>query len=70
MQYDSDYEVRLAILDRLGGDVTKNYDSVYEIDLAILELTEGGGGGGGGAEINDDIIFLCDTIGCEYGACW
>lgn len=56
MQYDSDYEVRLAILDRLGGDVTKNYDSVYEIDLAILELTEGGGGGGGGAEINDDII--------------
>ena len=44
MNYDSDYEVRLATLEAMGGDVTKHYDSVYDIDLAILELTEQGGG--------------------------
>ena len=45
MSYNSDYEVRLATLAKLGGDVTKHYDSVYEIDLAILEATGGGGSG-------------------------
>lgn len=40
--YDSDYSVRLATLEALGGDVTKKYDSVYEIDLAILDIVEHG----------------------------
>lgn len=44
MNYDSDYEVRLATLAALGGDTTKKYKSVYEIDLAILALTEAGAG--------------------------
>lgn len=44
---NSDYDVRLATLEKLGGDVSKNYASVYDIDLAILEATEQGGGGGG-----------------------
>lgn len=44
---DSDYEIRLATLAALGGDITQKYDSVYEIDLEILRLTEQGGGGGG-----------------------
>ena len=42
--YDSDYSVRLATLEAMGGDVTKHYDSVYDIDLEILKLTEEGGG--------------------------
>lgn len=51
-KYDSDYEIRLATLEAMGGDVSKRYDSVYEIDLEILRLTEEGGGGG--AKIDDD----------------
>ena len=53
MIYDSDYEVRLATLQKLGGDITKNYDSVYEIDLAILDAIQGGGGGGAVIDDND-----------------
>lgn len=56
MQYDSDYEVRLATLAALGGDTSVRYDSVYEIDLEILRLTEGGGGGGTGSSIDDNAI--------------
>lgn len=41
---DSDYEVRLAELQALGGDVTKKFDSVYEIDLEILKQIEEGAG--------------------------
>lgn len=48
MQYDSDYSVRLATLNALGGDTTKHYNSVYDIDIAILEAIQGGGGGGEG----------------------
>lgn len=40
--FDSDYSIRLATLEQMGGDMTKHYDSVYEIDLEILKLTEGG----------------------------
>lgn len=40
--FDSDYEIRLAQLGVLGGDITKHYDSVYAIDLAILELMQNG----------------------------
>lgn len=43
---NSDYDVRLATLEKMGGDVSKNYASVYDIDLAILAATNGGGGGG------------------------
>ena len=45
---DSDYSIRLKMVETLGGDVTKKYDSVYSIDLEILRLMENGGGGGGG----------------------
>lgn len=44
---DSDYSIRLKMVETLGGDVTKKYDSVYSIDLEILRLMEQGGGGGG-----------------------
>ena len=43
---NSDYNVRLATLEAMGGDTTKHYDSVYEIDLAILKIIEEGGLGG------------------------
>lgn len=46
---DSDYSIRLKMVETLGGDVTKKYDSVYSIDLEILRLMENGGGGGGGS---------------------
>lgn len=58
MAYDSDYEVRLATLGAMGGDVTKKYDSVYSIDLEILRLTEQGGGG---AQIDDETIATDKT---------
>ena len=58
--YDSDFDVRLATLAKLGGDVTKSYDSVYEIDLAILDAIQGGGGGG--AVIDDNDV--------STGKCW
>lgn len=48
MKYDSDYSIRLKMVEQMGGDVTKKYDSVYSIDLEILRLMENGGGGGGG----------------------
>lgn len=47
MQYDSDYDVRLATLGALGGDTTRYFDSLYSVDIAILEAIEQGGGGGG-----------------------
>ena len=47
MKYDSDYSIRLKMVEQMGGDVTKKYDSVYSIDLEILRLMEEGGGGGG-----------------------
>ena len=60
MTYDSDYEVRLATLEAMGGDVTKHFDSVYEIDLEILDIVQHGGGGGG-AVIDDDHVSTATT---------
>ena len=45
MEFNSDYDIRLKMLESLGGDVTKKYDSVYSIDLEILRLMENGGSG-------------------------
>ena len=53
---DSDYSIRLKMVENLGGDVTKKYDSVYSIDLEILRLMENGGGGGGGTSSKVIII--------------
>lgn len=70
MNYDSDYEIRLATLEAMGGDVTKEYDSVYDIDLEILRLTEEGGGSGKAIEEvselpnaseNKDKLFRLDN---------
>ena len=65
MVYNSDYEIRLAELEALGGDVTKHYDSVYEIDLAILEIVEGGIGttytAGEGISIDSANTISVDT---------
>lgn len=46
MEYNSVYDIRLKMLEKMGGDVTRKYDSIYSIDLAILRLLEEGGGGG------------------------
>lgn len=59
MTYDSDYEVRLATLEAMGGDVTKHFDSVYEIDLEILKIIQEGGGGG--AQIDDTSVSTKTT---------
>ena len=53
---DSDYSIRLKMVENLGGDVTKKYDSVYSIDLEILRLMENGGGGGGGTSSKFVIV--------------
>ena len=55
MKYDSDYSIRLKMLESLGGDVTRKYDAVYSIDLEILRLIEEGGGGGG---TSDKIVRI------------
>lgn len=60
IKYDSDYEVRLATLKKLGGDVDKHYDSVYDVDLAILEKT--GGEGGSWGSITGDITEQTDLV--------
>lgn len=54
---NSDYDVRLATLGAMGGDVTKHYNSVYDIDLEILRLTEQGGGGANITIDNDSIVL-------------
>lgn len=41
----TDYDVRLATLKKLGGDMSKKYATIYDVDLAILEKTGQGGGG-------------------------
>ena len=72
--YDSDYSVRLATLEQMGGDMTKHYDSVYEIDLEILKLTEEGGGGAAIKDVdelpdaaeNKDKIVRLSTDGKLY----
>ena len=43
----TDYDVRLATLKKLGGDMTKKYATIYDVDLAILDKIGQGGGGGG-----------------------
>ena len=40
----TDYDVRLATLEKLGGDMTKKYATIYDVDLAILDKTGQGGG--------------------------
>lgn len=71
MKYNSDYDIRLKMLESLGGDVTKKYDSVYSIDLEILRLMEEGGGGGGGGtsskvvRIGDDWYIYNDRYQTE-----
>lgn len=63
---DSDYSVRLATLEAMGGDMTKHYDSVYDIDLAILALTEQGGGGlTPDAGFNYATSYIDDETGLE-----
>lgn len=61
--YDSEYEVQLGILKKLGGNDTKNFDSPYEIQLDILEKVKEGGGGGGLS-----APFFTETILPEEGA--
>lgn len=62
---DSDYSVRLATLEAMGGDMTKHYDSVYDIDLAILALTEQGGGLTPDAGFNYATSYIDDDTGLE-----
>lgn len=64
---DSDYQVRLATLAKLGGDTTKKYDSVYAIDQEILALTGQGGGGGltPDAGFNYATSYINDETGLE-----
>ena len=40
----NDYDVRLATLKKLGGDMSKKYATIYDVDLAILEKIGQGGG--------------------------
>ena len=51
----TDYDVRLATLDKLGGDMTKKYATIYDVDLAILDKTGQGGGGVTIEEVDAEI---------------
>ena len=59
LTYNSDYDVRLATLGEMGGDITKKYDSVYSIDLEILKIIQEGGIGG--ASIDDEHVSTTTT---------
>ena len=59
LTYNSDYDVRLATLGEMGGDITKKYDSVYSIDLEILKIIQEGGMGG--ASIDDEHVSTTTT---------
>ena len=59
LTYNSDYDVRLATLGEMGGDITKRYDSVYTIDLEILKIIQEGGIGG--ASIDDENVSTTTT---------
>ena len=50
----TDYDVRLATLKKLGGDMSKKYATIYDVDLAILEKTGQGGGGGEGGSLTPE----------------
>ena len=61
----TDYDVRLATLKKLGGDMSKKYATIYDVDLAILDKIGQGGGGGGSTvwgDIYDDIKDQKDLI--------
>ena len=51
----TDYDVRLATLEKLGGDMTKKYATIYDVDLAILDKTGQGGGGVTIEEVDAEI---------------
>ena len=51
----NDYDVRLATLKKLGGDMTKKYATIYDVDLAILDKTGQGGGGVTIEEVDAEI---------------
>lgn len=66
----TDYDVRLATLKKLGGDMSKKYATIYDVDLAILEKTGQGGEGGdvelktfGGKSLKGQGEFLEDYSG-------
>lgn len=66
----TDYDVRLATLKKLGGDMSKKYATIYDVDLAILDKIGQGGGGGdvelktfGGKSLKGQGEFLEDYSG-------
>lgn len=64
----NDYDVRLATLKKLGGDMSKKYATIYDVDLAILEKIGQGGGGGGSLTPEQEEILekLSNTSGGAY----
>lgn len=60
--YSTDFEVRKAILNALGGDAS-TCNSIYEVDLQILKIyQEGGGSGSGKWKVPNGVLF--------YGSGW
>lgn len=64
----NDYDVRLATLQKLGGDMTKKYATIYDVDLAILDKIGQGGGGGGSLTPEQEEILekLSNTSNGAY----
>ena len=64
----TDYDVRLATLKKLGGDMSKKYATIYDVDLAILDKIGQGGGGGGSLTPEQEEILekLSNTSGGAY----
>jgi len=60
---NNDYEVRLATLAAMEGDMTKVYANIYEVDKEILKQIEGGAGGG--AKIDDNDVST-GTVWSSY----
>ena len=57
--YSTDFEVRKAILNALGGDASI-CNSIYEVDLQILKIYQEGGGGTGGGSTRKPVFKIKD----------
>ena len=58
--YSTDFEVRKAILNALGGDASM-CNSIYEVDLQILKIYQEGGGSGSFV-VPDGMKFTNSTL--------
>lgn len=64
---DSEYTIQKAILEKIGGDASKNFDSPYSVQLAILDAIEGGGAVIDDENISPNTVWSSEKVYDELG---